>query len=117
MRHALTRPATLRAILAIALAALLLDASALSAPCADEEFVVRGYVFQSERGLMLESEASEIFGLAGLDMEPYVDAVVTVVGTIEENANGEDILHVSHVLPDDETNSGDTMPGEDKPAL
>lgn len=83
---------------AFALYALLFLGSPASA---GEQYVTRGYVFQSGRGLMMETEAGDMFPLKGMDLASYVDCVVTATGEIRPGDGGEDTFFVTSAQPDD----------------
>lgn len=67
-----------------------------------EEYVVRGLVYEGDTGFMLVDEEDALYRLEGMDMGPYLESVVEVVGTLAENEFGEAVIMVSFVIPEDE---------------
>lgn len=71
-----------------------------------EDYVVRGLVYEGDNGIVLVGEDEVIYRLEGMDMNPYLESVVEVVGKIAENESGEAVILVSSVSQDE--NAGET---------
>ncbi|BBD08091.1 hypothetical protein [Desulfovibrio ferrophilus] len=94
-------------VVAVFLSLLLTMVIALPASAAFEatgdEYVVRGLVYESEVGIVLISEDDVLYRLEGLDMSPYLESIVEVVGRVVENEFGEAVIEVSFVSQEDDT--------------
>jgi len=99
-----------------ALALLLAEGAALAAlETQGEEFVIRGLVFETEAGIVLAAEDETLYKLDGLDMEPYLESIVDVVGRIEENEHGEPVIRVSFVTLEEGAGQAPVHSSEDDP--
>ena len=75
---------------------------------AAEDIMVRGIVFESERGMLMETEEGDILRLIGEDLELYVESIVYATGTITVMDSGEEVLMVTSIEPDGEAPAGTT---------
>ena len=58
---------------------------------------VRGFVFEAEKAVFLESDDGDIYVLKGKGLDKYYDKYVEVSGETKTNAQGENELTVSSV--------------------
>lgn len=92
----------LKTAVAPALAALLIAGSVHAA----EDILVRGIVFESERGMLMETEEGDILQLIGEGLEQYVENVVYVTGTIMVMESGDEVFVVTSIEPDGDAVAG-----------
>ncbi|MBU1004054.1 MAG: hypothetical protein KKE73_16195 [Proteobacteria bacterium] len=99
-------------LLGLALALAMFQPAQATVEAWGEEYVIRGLVYESDDGIVLAGEDEVIYRLEGLDMGPYLESVVEVVGQVAENEFGEAVILVSSVSLDENAGESPQSPNE-----
>ena len=74
---------------------------------AADEVRVRGIIFESAQGMLMETEEGDVLHLVGMGLEEYAESVALVTGAITVTDGGDEVFVVTSVRPDDEAEPGD----------
>lgn len=99
-------------LLLAALSAVVLTVEGMSATSAAAT-TCRGYVFEAENAIFLETDDGNIYVLKGADFSKYFDKYVEAAGEVRVNEHGENVLTVKSIKAMKPPAGG---PMEDQPA-
>jgi hypothetical protein len=73
---------------------------------AADDIRVRGIIFESAQGMLMETEEGDVLHLVGMGLEDYAESVAVVTGAITVTDGGDEVFVVTSVRPDDEAEPG-----------